>query len=126
MKILVVDDDVFVRKPLESVLRREGFETSSAADGREALACIARDPPQLIVLDVMMPGPDGFETCAAIKSDARFRAIPVVLLSARCRESDRERGRDVGAADFLSKPCQPTELIRRVRELVSDGGRRCE
>ena len=125
-KILIVDDDAFVRLPLEFVLRREGFEPATATNGHEALASIERDPPQLIVLDVMMPGPDGFETCEAIKRDARFSSIPVVLLSSRWRPTDRERGREVGAADFLSKPCSPADLISRVRELVSDGGVRCD
>lgn len=117
MKILIVDDDAFIRLPLEFGLRQEGFEPSTATDGLEALARIEQDPPELVVLDVMMPGPDGFETCEAIKRDARFSSIPVVLLSARWRDGDRERARQVGAEDLLSKPCSPADLVRRVREM---------
>jgi two-component system phosphate regulon response regulator PhoB len=126
VKILVVDDDAFVRKPLESILRREGFELATASDGNECLERIEQDPPDLVVLDVMMPGPDGFETCEAIKADPRSRSIPVILLSARWGDGDRERGRSLGAADFLSKPCSPTDLVRRVRELLFEGEVLCE
>jgi len=119
-RILVVDDDAFVRKPLDFILRKEGFETTLACDGAECLESLDAARPDLIILDVMMPGRDGFEVCHAIKRESRFAAIPIILLSARWRERDRERGIGLGAADFMQKPYSPSDLVRRVRELLSD------
>jgi len=118
-RILVVDDDAFIRRPLELLLREEGFAPAIAADGEECLRRVEAEPPDLIVLDVMMPGRDGFSVCGALKSDPRFAAIPVILLSARGMESDRQRGLDLGAAAFVTKPYSPSDLLRRVRELLS-------
>ncbi len=119
-RILIVDDDAFIRRPLEFILREEGYEPSTAADGNECLEKVARTPPDLIFLDVMMPGQDGFTVCSTLKSDPKTAAIPVILLSAKGQESDRERGLTLGAKDFMSKPYSPAELLRRVRELLSD------
>lgn len=118
-RILIVDDDAFIRRPLELLLREEGFDPSVAVDGDECLRHVASDAPDLIVLDVMMPGRDGFSVCSALKADPRFAGIPVILLSARGMECDRQRGIDLGAADFVTKPYSPSDLLRRVRELVS-------
>jgi len=73
----------------------------------------------LILLDVVMPGPDGFEVCKTIKSEERYARIPVILMSARDRRDDRQRGFDLGAADFLTKPYPPVELLRRVWEILA-------
>jgi DNA-binding response OmpR family regulator len=118
-KILVVDDDLFVRRPLELLFRQGGFDAVTAADGPECLAALEQDPPDLIILDIVMPGPDGFEVCRSIKSEARYAQIPVILMSARNRGDDRERGFDLGATDFLTKPYPPTELLQRVREILA-------
>jgi len=118
-RILIVDDDAFIRRPLELLLREEGFEPSTAADGDECLSRVESVRPDLVFLDVMMPGRDGFSVCETLKRDPRFRDIPVILLSARGMEGDRRRGMDLGAADFMTKPYSPTELLRRVRELLS-------
>lgn len=117
--VLVVDDDAFIRRPLELLLREEGFRPATAADGDECLRRVEAERPDLIVLDVMMPGRDGFSVCAALKADPRFAPIPVILLSARGMESDRQRGIELGAADFVTKPYSPSDLLRRVRELLS-------
>lgn len=118
-KILVVDDDAFVRMPLEVMLRNEGFEPLTARDGVECLLRLRENRPDLIILDVMMPGPDGFDVCRTIKQESRFATIPVILLSARRNEQDRGRGIGVGAADFIQKPYSPSKLLDRVRELLS-------
>jgi len=117
--VLVVDDDAFIRRPLELILSEEGFRPVLASDGDDCLTLIDRDRPDLIILDVMMPGRDGFEVCDTIKRDPHLADIPVILLSARGRESDRARGMSVGAADFFTKPYSPSELIRRLRGLLS-------
>lgn len=118
-KIMIVDDDAFVRRPLEFIFQQEGFLPITAEDGEECLRLVEQDPPDLIFLDVMMPGRDGFDVCKTLKSDPRFADIPIVLLSARGREHDRERGLSLGAEDFMTKPYSPSELIRRVREIVT-------
>ncbi len=117
-RILIVDDDAFIRRPLEFILRAEGFLPASAANVEEGRQAIERDRPDLILLDVMMPGKDGLTWCAELKSDPSTCEIPVVLLSARGQDADRERGLASGAADFVSKPYSPFELKRRVAELL--------
>ncbi len=120
-RILIVDDDAFIRRPLEFILREEGYLPATAADADEGLRAIESCPPDLIFLDVMMPGKDGLTWCAELKSDPRYAGIPIVLLSARGQERDRERALALGAADFLTKPYSPHELKRRVRELLGRG-----
>ena len=120
-RILIVDDDAFIRRPLEFILREEGFEAETAANVYEGLRVLEARPPDLIFLDVMMPGKDGLTWCAELKADPRFAAIPIVLLSARGQERDREKGLALGAAEFMTKPYSPFELKRRVHELLGRG-----
>jgi len=120
-RILVVDDDAFIRRPLEFILREEGFEAETAADAYEGLRVLEARLPDLIFLDVMMPGKDGLTWCAELKADPRFAAIPIVLLSARGQERDREKGLALGAVEFMTKPYSPFELKRRVHELLGRG-----
>jgi two-component system phosphate regulon response regulator PhoB len=120
-RILIVDDDAFIRRPLEFILREEGYQPVTAADADAGLREIEACPPDLIFLDVMMPGKDGLTWCGELKRDARYASIPVVLLSARGHEHDREQALALGAADFLTKPYSPHELKRRVRELLGRG-----
>ena len=120
-RILIVDDDAFIRRPLEFILREEGYQPTTAADADEGLRAIESCPPDLIFLDVMMPGKDGLTWCAELKSDPRYARIPIVLLSARGLERDREQALALGAADFMTKPYSPHELKRRVRELLGRG-----
>lgn len=117
-RILIVDDDAFIRRPLEFILREEGFEAASAANAEEGLRAIETCAPDLIFLDVMMPGKDGLTWCAELKADPRFARIPIVLLSARGQERDREHGLALGAVEFMTKPYSPFELKRRVHELL--------
>ncbi len=123
-KILVVDDDAFIRRPLELILHQEGFEARTAVDGDDCLRQVRAERPHLILLDVMMPGRDGFEICRALKSDPELADIPVILLSARDRERDRDRGLSAGASDYVTKPYAPAELLAKVRALVADDGGR--
>lgn len=118
-KILIVDDDAFIRRPLEHIFRAEGYLPVTAADGEECLRMVEEETPNLIFLDVMMPGRDGFDVCRTLKNDPRYADIPIILLSARGQEVDRQHGLSLGAEDFLTKPYSPTELIRRVREILS-------
>ncbi len=119
-KILVVDDDAFIRRPLEFILRKEGFAAVTAVDGEDGLAKVEGERPDLIVLDVMMPGIDGFDVCRRVRTDPRFSSIPVILLTAKGQEADCERALAAGATEFMSKPYSPSELLRRVREILGD------
>lgn len=117
-QILVVDDVPANIKLLEAKLTSEYYDVISAKDGYEALAMAKTHKPDLILLDVMMPGIDGFDTCAKMKQDAEISHIPVVMVTALSEKSDRLKGLEVGADDFLTKPINDVALFARVRSLV--------
>ncbi|MEK6716530.1 MAG: HD domain-containing phosphohydrolase [candidate division NC10 bacterium] len=117
-RLLVVDDDALIRQFLEDQLTGEGYLVSTARDGEEALAKVAADSPDLILLDVMMPKVDGFEVCRRLKSDDRTILIPVVMVTALTATDQRIKGIEAGADDFLSKPYNRLELFTRVRSLL--------
>ncbi|ONH33086.1 response regulator transcription factor [Pseudofrankia asymbiotica] len=116
MRVLVVDDDAAVRQSLERSLRFEGYEVATAADGVAALELIARERPDIAVLDVMMPRMDGLEACRQLR--ARGDDLPVLMLTARDGLADRVSGLDVGADDYLVKPFALEELFARLRALA--------
>jgi putative two-component system response regulator len=117
-RVLIVDDVEANRALVTVILSREGYRVEWAGDGRAALDSVRRDPPDLVLLDVMMPGPDGFEVCRALKSDPATRLVPVVLLTALNDTGDRVKGIEAGADDFISKPFNAHELRARVRSLL--------
>lgn len=116
--ILIVDDEVQNRKLLEALLRPEGYLTVCAATGEEALALIDKHPPDLILLDVMMPGMDGYQVAKAIKADPATSAIPIIMVTAQVDRSARLAGLEAGAEEFLTKPVDRAELWIRVRNLL--------
>jgi putative two-component system response regulator len=117
-KILIVDDESGARAALEFLLRREGFEVRDAADGPAAIQECATFRPDLILLDIMMPGMDGFEVCRHIKATPETRLTPVVLITGLTATEDRIMGINSGADDFLSKPIDLNELLARTRSLL--------
>ncbi len=117
-RILVVDDILPNVKLLEAKLAAEYFDILTALDGAAAIEIAAKEKPDLILLDVMMPGMDGFEVCRTLKADAKTRHIPVVMVTALSDVADRVRGLEAGADDFLSKPVNDIALFARVRSLV--------
>lgn len=116
--ILVVDDQQVNCTLVETILAPQGYEIISALDGERALELVAARPPDLILLDVIMPGMSGFEVCARLKEDERTRLIPIVMVTSLSDLHDRIRGIEVGADDFLSKPFHPAELSARARSLL--------
>jgi two-component system response regulator MprA len=116
VRILVVDDEPAVREALERALRLEGYEVDLAPDGGEALALIARRPPDAVVLDVMMPHIDGLEVCRRMRSESD--RTPVLMLTAKDAVADRVTGLDAGADDYVVKPFALDELLARLRALV--------
>jgi putative two-component system response regulator len=116
--VLVADDEAAYRNLLSTLLKTEGYEVLSAQNGKEALEILRDHSPDLALLDVMMPRPDGFAVCQAIKADPDTRLIPVMLLTSLAETDDRVRGIQCGADDFLSKPFHREELLARVRSLV--------
>jgi putative two-component system response regulator len=116
--ILVVEDSDANARLLERLLTRDGYRVQFAHDGVEALEAVNRDSPDLVLMDVMMPALDGFETCRRLKGQPATRLIPVVLVTALQDRGDRIRGLEVGADDFVTKPVHAAELTARVRSLV--------
>ena len=113
--ILLADDDETVVDVVERYLRREGFTVVSVGDGASALASAIADPPDLLILDLMLPGIDGFEVCRRLRALA---PVPVIMLTARGDESDRVIGLELGADDYVSKPFSPKELTARVKAVL--------
>jgi DNA-binding response OmpR family regulator len=112
--ILIVDDDPQARLLLTYILKRKGFEVLEAESGPAALLRVGRDAPDLVLLDVMMPGMDGFEVCRMLRADAAHRTLPVVMLTAKTDVDASERGLRAGASDYLMKPVRPDELVARI------------
>ncbi len=114
--VLVVDDDLTDDEVVVGYLRRAGFDTEHVADGVAALAAAADRRPDLVVLDLMLPGVDGFEVCRRLRTD--LGNVPVVMLTARGEENDRVLGLEVGADDYVAKPFSPRELVLRVQSVL--------
>jgi two-component system, OmpR family, response regulator MprA len=120
VRILVVDDEPSVRDALDRALRMEGYGVQLAGDGEEALDALASSPPDAVVLDLLMPAPDGLEVCRRLR--AAGDRVPVLMLTARDRVADRVRGLDAGADDYLVKPFALAELSARLRALLRRAG----
>lgn len=115
MRVLVVEDDAKTAQWLRLYLEREGFAVSVVADGRLAVAAVDAESPDLVLLDVMLPGLSGFEVCKAIRAGSR---TPIILITARAAEDDRLRGFEAGADDYVTKPFSPREVVARVRAVL--------
>jgi len=122
IRILVVEDDPSIRLGLEDTLKAKGYQVEAVTRGDVGLASAVEHPPNLIVLDIMLPDMDGFEVCRRLKADARLREIPVIILSARGAEMDRVRGLELGADDYVTKPFSLMELLARVSAVLRRSG----
>lgn len=118
-RVLIVDDDPLILDVLGTILDLEDLEVVAADGGEAALAEVAADPPDVIVLDVMMPGIDGLEVCRRLKDDPATAAIPVILLTARDRAEDRAAGAAAGCDAYLTKPFSPLDLLDEIATLAA-------
>ncbi len=115
-RVLLVDDDPVIVRLLEVNFRLEGYVIETAGRGEEALAKATANPPDLVVLDVMMPGLDGWEVCRRFREDPRLADVPVIFLSARAHEDDKDRGAALGVVGYVTKPFDPVRLMEIVRD----------
>jgi DNA-binding response OmpR family regulator len=117
-KILIVDDDINALKLIGYTLQREGYEIIAAQNGQEALTKAQEEEPQLVVLDIMMPGMDGYEVCRRLRATPQTAQLPVIMLTAKGQVEDKVAGFEAGADDYLIKPVIPAELVARVKALL--------
>lgn len=117
--VLIVDDEPMARTLLRLMLIRAGFEVSEAEDGLDALTKMQRQIPDLVILDVMMPGMDGFDVCANMRQDNHLAQVPVIMLSAKTDVQSKQRGLSVGANKYLTKPISPDELNYHARDVLA-------
>ena len=117
-RVLIVDDEPSIVISLEYLLQREGYETAVAPDGEEALAALAEQPPDLVVLDVMLPKMNGFEVCERIRADPRWRGTKILMLTARGRDTEVTRGLRLGADAYVTKPFSTKDLMAEVNQLL--------
>jgi DNA-binding response OmpR family regulator len=114
-RILVVEDDQKIASSIKLYLEHAGFEATTAGDGRRSLELARERAPSLVILDLMLPGMEGFEVCRALRSESR---VPIIMLTARSSEHDKLRGLDLGADDYITKPFSLRELVARVRAVL--------
>ncbi len=117
-QILICDDDPAILRVLQVNLEVEGYETLLARHGEEALEIAVAEHPDMIILDIMMPRMDGYQTCIALKADDKTKDIPIVFLSAKAQDSDIEKGKTYDVEDYLTKPFDPDQLIEVVERVL--------
>jgi DNA-binding response OmpR family regulator len=121
-RILIVDDEPNIVISLEFLMKREGYEVAIAPDGGAALAAPAAAPPDLVILDVMLPKLNGFDVCRRMRADPRWRAIKVLMLTAKGRDSEVQKGLGLGADLYVTKPFSTKDLVVQVRQLLAATG----
>lgn len=119
LAVLVVDDEEEIRTVLRLTLTRAGYDVREAEDGESALESIQDDLPGLILLDVLMPGMDGFEVCRRVRADSEIASIPILMLSAKTDSRSRQEGLLAGATKYLTKPQAPAQLIQHVTDALN-------
>ncbi len=119
--VLVVDDEPNIVLSLEFIMKQAGFEVRVARDGDEALGAIEASPPDLVLLDVMMPNRDGYDVCQTIRANPAWQDIHIIMLTAKGRDIEREKGMALGADDYITKPFSTREVIARVQQFLDTG-----
>lgn len=116
--VLIVEDEEDIAYILRFMFEREGFLVDHAEDGRQAMARLGQNPPQGVVLDIMLPYHDGIEIVERLRAQPEWSSVPVLMLTAKAREVDIVRALDLGADDYVTKPFQPDEVVARMRRLL--------
>ena len=119
-KVLVVDDEPNIVLSLKFLISQQGYEVRTAGGGEEALKALAEQVPDLVLLDVMMPKPDGYEVCQKIRATPEWKDIPVIMLTAKGRDVEKQKGFAMGADDYITKPFSTQELVVKVREMIEE------
>jgi two-component system, OmpR family, alkaline phosphatase synthesis response regulator PhoP len=122
-RVHIVEDSADIAELIRHYLSRAGHETTVFGSGRDGLTAARRSPPDLVVLDVMLPGMDGMQVCQALRAEPATSRLPILMLTARGEEADRVRGLEMGADDYVTKPFSPKELVARVGALLRRAGR---
>ena len=117
-RILIAEDSPTILAMMKLVVTNAGFDVISAEDGKEALDKARSEKPDLIILDIMLPHIDGYKVCAMLKFDNNFKNIPVIILTARAGEDDKQMGKNVKADEYLTKPFDPDLLVAKINELL--------
>ena len=117
-KILIVDDEKDIVKMLDYNLKKEGYRTISCYNAEDALDLTDREHPNLIILDLMLPGMDGLEVCKTLKKEEKSARIPIIMLTAKTQEADKIVGLELGADDYITKPFSPRELVARIKAVL--------
>jgi DNA-binding response OmpR family regulator len=120
-RVLVVDDEPNIVMSLRFLMEREGFQVEVAASGQAAVAALARAPADLVLLDVMMPELDGFEVCQRIRASQAWRATKIVMLTAKGRDVERDKGLALGADAYVTKPFSTRDLVAKVKQMLDSG-----
>ena len=118
-KVLIIEDDPATSRLVEYSLRHAGYQVVRAANGLEGIRMARSEAPDLVILDVMLPGLDGYEICHRLKGDAATARLPIMMFSAKAQEIDRNTGLKVGADEYLTKPAAPADIIARVQKLLA-------
>jgi DNA-binding response OmpR family regulator len=118
-RILIVDDEPNIVLALELLMKREGYEIHTVDDGQKALDAVKEFRPDLIILDIMMPKMDGYEVCQRIRADASLKDISIIMLTAKGREVEREKGLALGADYYVTKPFSTREVMMMIKEVLS-------
>ncbi|OGN97277.1 MAG: hypothetical protein A2Y89_06890 [Chloroflexi bacterium RBG_13_51_18] len=118
-KILIIEDDPATQRLVDYSLKQEGYQIITASNGLEGIRKALGEAPDLIILDVMLPGMDGFEICYRLRSDPSTAKMPILMFSAKAQEIDKDTGIKVGADDYLTKPSAPSDIVNRVEKLLA-------
>jgi len=119
-KILVVDDEPNIVLSLEFLMKQQGYAVRSAVDGDSAMKEVERDPPDIVLLDVSMPGRSGFEVCEAIRANPAWNQMRILIVTGKGRDEDRERGLSLGADGYVIKPFETQDIVAKVKELLGE------
>ncbi len=122
--VLIVDDEEYIVTSLEYVMKSAGYDVVVAYDGEQAIEKIKETGPDLLILDVMMPKLDGFEVCEKIRANPLWKSIRIIMLTAKGRDTEREKGLSLGADAYMTKPFSTRDILKRVAELLGDSDTR--